>query len=312
MRNSNFAFRRFFIIFANVFVFIGAFFVLTMIAFYTIAALRNQITELTAYDNDFRTVITDIINKGYFPVVALIIYMGAMQLIYSALIIKWAISLNDEQFIKHRWLILVYSFFNMTFFTGFMLLSLDQKRIETGIKAKRKMALHESSVFALSGAMLIMFTAVLLLTKNLNSEIVNIKQPFVITLSVAGVFLLFGVLGLLSISKLKNVNLPDSNSLQNVPVKSFNDQFAKLMIGFSIIFILVKMLIVLVINTIGYLSQMFSRENRGFFSNIGATINLIFMYTIVYQVFQALLQKDDQPLVIDLSNVDTKRQHQRF
>ncbi len=151
--------------------------------------------------------------------------------------------------------------------------------------------------------------------KSANSEIVNIKQTFVITLSIGVAFLLFGVAGLLSISKLKNVNLPDSNSLQNVPVKSVNDQFAKLMIGFNIIFIFIKMFILLVVNTIiiiGYLNQIFCRESRGFFSQIIATIKLIFMYTIVYQVFRALLQKDDQPLVIDLSNVDNKRQYQGF
>ncbi|WP_339024419.1 hypothetical protein [Spiroplasma endosymbiont of Agriotes lineatus] len=61
-----------------------------------------------------------------------------MQLIYSALIIKWAISLNDEQFIKHRWLILVYSFFNMTFLTGFMLLSLGQKKLRPVLERKEK------------------------------------------------------------------------------------------------------------------------------------------------------------------------------
>ncbi|WP_339024420.1 hypothetical protein [Spiroplasma endosymbiont of Agriotes lineatus] len=77
MKNSNFPFGRFFLIFANILVFICAFFVLTMIAFYTITALSNQITELTTHDSNFCTKIASAINEDYFSITALIIYMGS-------------------------------------------------------------------------------------------------------------------------------------------------------------------------------------------------------------------------------------------
>jgi hypothetical protein len=197
----------------------------------------------------------------------------------------------------------------MTFFTAFLLMSLEQGRMNTGIKAKRKMAFHESNVFIVSGALLFALSLLLQFSK-LNNP--NVQSNFIITISVASTLLFIGLLGTLSISRMKTENLTDNNTEVIINNRSFNDNFARFMIGFNIIFILVKMVVLLVINTISYISQIFGDNRQSFFGRINATINMVMMYTITFQVFKALTTKDDVPLVIDLTNVQAKRQTQRY
>lgn len=302
MKNSNYKFQRFFIIISNFFVFMSVFFFLALITFCMLAELKQSSWQLTNFDDSFRSVISVAIKNGYFPLVAVVIYIAAMQLIYSFLNMRWSWSLEDEQFLKHRWLILIYSFFNMTFFVALMLNLSNQKTIDTGIRVKRKMALHESSVFALSGSILFLFSLVLL-AKNQDYLASNLKNTFVITMTVAIVLLVIGIIGLVSISKIKSNMLSVTNELKNFPVHRFSDLIAKIMVAFNLVFVLTKMILLLIINTIGYLSSMFDNSrNRGLLGRLSSILNLVVMYTLVFQVFKALSQKDDEPLVIDLTN----------
>lgn len=304
MSNSNFKGRRFFIILTNSLIFFVAAFLITMIGYYTIATLTGQNLLLTQKDVEFQNAIKYLIDNGIFFIMALIFYLGAMQLVYSFLIIKWTIYLSDEQYLKHRFLVLIYSFFNLSFWTAFLLLSLDHGKMNTEIQVKRKMAFHETLLFSFTGIFSIIIS-LLLQTSTLNNP--NIQSNFISTISVGAITLGIGLLGAIFIG-LYTRNEKKLHQQSDFYASKFINILAKIFIAFNVIFVITKMVLILVINTLGYINQMFGNNRQGFFSRIGATINLILMYTIVFQVFKALTTKNDEPLVIDLTNVQTAAQ----
>lgn len=297
MRNSNHKFTRGVSIFFNGLIFVSSFIVLSMIIFYIIATLSGKTLNTTSMDASFQTFINQLINNNLFWVVPLIIYFGSMQLIYSGLIVKWLITLDDEQLSKHSWLILIYGFFNMTFWTAWWIAKMSQDKINTGMRVKRKLANHESKVFFLSG----LISSILIISLLVfNFKDASFQRLLSILLGVTLTFTLIGILGLASLRSFKNDSLQLSvKTLKDVSTNSFMQGLAKVMIAFNIVFVLVKMLLLLLINTIGSLSRIFDRRESIFSSFINIA-NLVLMYVIVKEVFKAILAKDDEPLVITI------------
>lgn len=292
--STNYPFRRFFVIFANVFIFLGALAFLGFMSFSIIDALTSSQAQIK--NQELHRFIVESINNKWLPLIMLFIYLASMQLVYSFMIIKWTATLNDEEYIKLRWLVLIYGFFNFTFASTMFMANIDSRDVESGVRPKQKLAWHQSIVFTISG-FLISVVALLLVVKHTGNEdiTVDITNQLLIIGIVGGVTLLIGLLGFFSIKTLNKVATDEEYYAKK-------NAFSAFMIGFNNIFVITKMIILLIVNTLGYIAQMFDRESS-FFSRLNASLSLILMYMIVYQVLKVLTVTKDQTLTIDLTNV---------
>lgn len=292
--STNYPFRRFFVIFANIFIFLGALAFLGFMSFSIIDALTSS--QFQVKNQELQQFFVDSINNNWLPLIMLLIYFASMQLVYSFMIIKWTITLNDEQYIKLRWLVLIYGFFNLTFASTMFMANIDCRNVESGVRPKQKLAWHQSIVFIISG-FLISILALLLVFKHTGNEsiTVDITNQLLIIGIVGGIALFIGLVGFFSIKGLNKVTTDEEYYAKK-------NAFATFMISFNNIFVITKMIILLIINTFGYIAQMFNRESS-FFSRLNASLSLVLMYMIVYQVLKALTATNDQRLTIDLSNI---------
>ncbi len=117
MTTSIYGYRRIIQIIINISILILMLFLLLIISYYLFTAVFffKYNISITIYDPIFQIFFLNFILKGYYPYLTIVLYGVIMNIFYSILIITWTTVLEDNKYNKYYFLILIYSFFNLSF-----------------------------------------------------------------------------------------------------------------------------------------------------------------------------------------------------
>ncbi|RUO86221.1 hypothetical protein D9R21_04410 [Spiroplasma endosymbiont of Megaselia nigra] len=117
MTTSIYGYRRIIQIIINISILILMLFLLLTISYYLFTAVFffKYNISITIYDPIFQIFFLNFILKGYYPYLTIVLYGVIMNIFYSILIINWTTVLEDNKYNKYYFLILIYSFFNLSF-----------------------------------------------------------------------------------------------------------------------------------------------------------------------------------------------------
>lgn len=191
MTTSIYGYRRIIQIIINISTLILMLFLLLTISYYLFTAVFffKYNISITIYDPIFQIFFLNFILKGYYPYLTIVLYGVIMNIFYSILIITWTTVLEDNKYNKYYFLILIYSFFNLSFIINLFFFNKKEidKIVKTNINVNQRMNFHENIIIFITSIFVFAYFAILFST----ADILAIKEeifPFVTCIVIFSLF----------------------------------------------------------------------------------------------------------------------------